>query len=85
VKILPVAIAGDGRTGRLSDELTPEVIAETLGFGANVSDDHDKVLYSWGFTVDGVRCGIWDYKECRWSTFGPKSIFEKLFPGKYNV
>lgn len=81
MKIVAVSESGDYCTGRLSDNLTPEMIAERLGFSANVEDDPGKVENSWGFTVDGVRCGIWDYKGSRWSTFGPSSIFERLFPG----
>lgn len=63
-------------------------IVEVLGFEPNVTDldDSEKVKASWGFTVDGVRCGIWSYKlkgspkRCKeWSFYGPKEIAEKLF------
>lgn len=53
---------------------------------ANCADDPDKVKYSWGFEVDGVRCGIWDYyrsyRDNYWSVFGPRSVIEQVFPGK---
>ena len=81
MKIVAVNCPGDYRTGKLSDELSPIAITEILGFEPNVDDDPDKVENSWGFTVDGVRCAIWDYKGCQWSTFGPAEIFETLFPG----
>lgn len=78
-KIAPVDRAGDSRTGSLSSELSVEDINTILGFPPNVQDDPDKVKYSWGFTIDGVRCGIWDYRGGRWSTFGPREAFVKVF------
>lgn len=82
MKITPVNQPGDCRTGTLSD-YTKEDIVAVLGFEPNCSDDPHKVTYSWGFEVDGVRCGIWDYYKSyelkEWSTFGPKAIFDKLF------
>lgn len=80
--IQPVNIPGDGRTGGLSSDLTAAQITAVLGFGPNVNDDPAKVRHSWGFTIDGARCGIWDYKGSRWSTFGPADKFAALFPGK---
>ena len=78
---------GSHRTGTLKN-MTAEDIAAVLGFEANCQDDPDKVKYSWGFTVDGVRCGIWDYYQSyklnSWSLYGPKEVFEQLF-GKENV
>jgi hypothetical protein len=85
MKILPVNKAGDNRTGRISSTISKEQIIEILGFAPNVEDDPDKVENSWGFTVDGVRCGIWDYKSCQWSTFGPHEIFQKLFGSFYTA
>jgi hypothetical protein len=82
MKIVPVNQSGDFCTHRISEKYTPEDIVRTLGFESNVYDDPFKVKYSWGFTVDGIRCGIWDYKGSRWSFFGPKEIAEKLFPTK---
>jgi len=64
---------------------TLEEIEAVLG-PANCADDPSKVKYSWGFEVDGVRCGIWDYyqsyKHDTWSVFGPREIVEQVFPGK---
>lgn len=85
-RIAPVDKAGDHATGRLQDTSVEE-ITTILGFGPNVKDDPYKVTASWGFTVDGVRCGIWDYKGSaeygQFSTFGPGKIFEELFGDKY--
>lgn len=83
--IKPVKEAGDHCTGRLSNTSVAE-INKVLGFTPNVEDDPDKVKHSWGFTVDGVRCGIWDYKGSErcgsFSTFGPAHIFVALFGDK---
>lgn len=80
--IMPVNEVGDHRTGSLIG-LTAEQISEKLGFKPNVNDDPDKVKYSWGFTVDGVRCGIWDYRGSyrgkEFSTFGPYEALVKVF------
>lgn len=78
---------GSHRTGTLQN-VTAAEIAKILGFEANCQDDPDKVKYSWGFTADGERCGIWDYKGSytynSFSLYGPKEVFEQLF-GKENV
>lgn len=62
-----------------------EEIEAVLG-PANCNDDPDKVKYSWGFEVDGIRCGIWDYyrsyRNGVWSVFGPRGVIERVFPGK---
>lgn len=82
MKIEMVDQAGHYKTGVMIASL--EQIEAILG-PANCNDDPNKVTYSWGFTVDGVRCGIWDYyssyKNNRWSTFGPIEALEKVFPG----
>ncbi len=82
--VIPVDYVGSHRTGSLSSKLPVKKIVSVLGFAANVEDDPDKVKHSWGFTVDGEECAIWDYKGSRWSTFGPKEAFVKLF-GSENV
>jgi len=82
MKIEPKDFPGKYRTGGLCSSVTPEEIAEALGFEANVDDDPDKVTQSWGFQCMGMDCGIWDYKGSRWSTYGPAIVFEFLFPGK---
>lgn len=77
--IIAVDEAGDHKTGDLPHTLTVSGIENVLGFPANIDDDGDKVEHSWGFTVDGVRCGIWDYKGGRWSVFDPQNILPELF------
>ncbi len=81
--------AGGHKTGELSSQLGEYEINSALGFQPNIADDDSKVEFSWGFDafeeVDGeiVRhaCGIWDYYGNRWSTHGPREVFEQLFPG----
>lgn len=84
MKIVPVDEAGSHREGSLKG-VTVAQINKALGFKPNVQDDPDKVKHSWGFTADGVLCGIWDYKGSEmfnsFSTYGPREVFEKLFPG----
>jgi hypothetical protein len=80
MKIVPCNQGGDFLCERVSSKYTPKDITKILGFEPNVLDDPYKVKYSWGFTVDGVRCGIWDYKGDRWSFFGPEEVAKKLFP-----
>ena len=79
-------LSGSHRTGTLMG-IGASTINDILGFEPNVDDDPHKVKYSWGFTVDGVVCGIWDYKDSSsrgiFSTFGPHEIFKKLFPNHY--
>ena len=83
MKIKMIDRCGDFRQHVL--ECSLQEIEAVLG-PANCLDDTDKVKYSWGFEVDGVRCGIWDYyrsyKYDSWSVFGPASVIEQLFPGK---
>lgn len=85
MKIEPVLHVGDGYDSTIN--ATYSRIVEVLGFEPNVThlDDSSKVKASWGFTVDGVRCGIWCYKQpsakncTSWSFFGPKELATKLF------
>jgi hypothetical protein len=81
--ITMVDIAGDCRTGGM--RCSVQDIELVLG-PANIQDDPITVTHSWGFEVDGVRCGIWDYNRSarygQWSTYGPQEVLEKLFPGK---
>ena len=86
MKIEPILKTGDCYNRGLS--VSYDRIVEVLGFEPNAThlDDPDKVKASWGFTVDGVRCGIWCYKyygdlvNCDyWSFYGPTEIAEKLF------
>lgn len=58
-------------------------IIKVLGFKPNVEDDPDKVVSSWGFTIDGEDAAIWDYKGSQkyntYSYFNPKvaELFKK--------
>lgn len=79
--IQPVNEAGDHRTGTLSASVTVAEIEKVLGFKANIDDDESRVTHSWGFTVNGKRAGIWDYKGSRWSVFDPDGVLPALFPG----
>jgi len=88
MKIEPILKTGDSFNTSIAASY--DRIVEVLGFEPNVThlDDPDKVKASWGFTVDGVRCGIWCYKyygnlkNCDyWSFFGPTEIANKLFSG----
>ena len=87
MQITPTDQPGDSRTGSLSG-ITAAQINEILGFKPNVKDDPYKVKYSWGFHVDGVRCGVWDYKGSgehgMFSTFGPSSALRSLFGDNYH-
>jgi hypothetical protein len=82
IAIAPHDRPGEYAQGSIDCRYTVREITQVLGFGPNVQDDPVKVKHSWGFTADGQPCGIWDYKGGRWSTFGPKEIFDELFPKK---
>lgn len=86
MNIKPVNKPGSHRQGTICG-LSAAQIQEVLGFSANVKDDPYKVRYSWGFTVDGVQCGIWDYKGSHYfnsfSFYGPKEIMVSLFGTDY--
>lgn len=77
VKIKPINRAGLCLSYYLSPNITVEQISEVLGFSPNVKDDPDKVKYSWGFTINGKKCGIWDYKGSRWSVYDPSGHLVK--------
>jgi hypothetical protein len=80
--IIPIDQSGSGRDGTLSG-LTVKEISQKLGFRPNCKDDPYKIKYSWGFMIDGVRCGIWDYKGSyktkSFSTYGPLDALQKVF------
>jgi hypothetical protein len=82
MKIVPFNQPGACCTGNIDSGYTVADINRILGFKPNVKDDPYKVRHSWGFKADGKECGIWDYKGSRWSTYGPKAVFNQLFPGK---
>jgi len=80
IKIVAVDETGDHRTGSLPSTLSVKDIKARLGFAANCDDDESKVKYSWGFTVNGKRCGIWDYYGNRWSVYDPHNVLHLVFP-----
>lgn len=85
-EIKPLNQVGDYRTGCI-DGLSASQIQQKLGFASNCSDDPDKVKYSWGFTVNGVRCAVWDYKGSHtlntFSAFGPAESLKLVFGDNY--
>ncbi len=85
-RVYPIDKSGAHRTGTLTN-ITKADIEAVLGFAPNIKDDPYKVKYSWGFTVDGKECGIWDYKGSyrfrEYSTYGPDEVFVELFGDKY--
>ena len=87
MKITPINRGGVCRTGNLRETRVDEINV-ILGFEPNVKDDPYKVKHSWGFKVDGVECGIWDYKGSEscgtFSTYGPDNVFTDLFGDKYS-
>lgn len=80
--ILPVEEYGQGKTASIKG-LNDREVAARIGFISNQKDDPGKVKHSWGFTVDGVRCAVWDYKgshlQGRWSAWGPMDALRKVF------
>jgi hypothetical protein len=86
--IVPVDVCGPSRTGTIHKTSVKEITSK-LGFSSNALDDPNKVVNSWGFTADGMQCGIWDYrgshKKGIFSTYGPASVFIELFGDKYEA
>lgn len=92
MQIAAINKAGSHRTGGLAG-LTIEQINDKLGFQPNIADDPEKVTASWGFAATDDQsitheCGIWDYKGSararRFSTYGPKEVFDNLFSVHYH-
>lgn len=86
LEILPADQGGSHRTTSITG-LTVEQITERIGFAPNIEDDPYKVENSWGFTVNGVHCGVWDYKgshKCAvpsFSAYGPIETLRLVFGG----
>lgn len=80
--IKPFNEAGSNYTGQLVN-ITPQAIADKLGFPPNVKDDPFKVKHSWGFTANGKVCGIWEYKDSHkygnFSFCGPMETMIEIF------
>ena len=80
--ILPDDTICSYKTGILHHTSYDKIVA-TLGFMPNVVDDPDKVKYSWGFTLDGKECAVWDWKgsweDDVWSVYDPSKVLDKIF------
>lgn len=79
--IRPSLVAGEYHQFDLTG-YTKDEIEKILGFPPNINDDPFKVTSSWGFTLDGIPCGIWDYKGFEWSAFGPEELIREIFPNR---
>lgn len=79
MNVVPHPKSGLYKTGELRAGLKPAQISKILGFKPNCRDDEDKVKHSWGCLIDGVHCGIWDYKGFRWSIYDPEGKLAELF------
>lgn len=75
------SLAGERATASLV-RITAGEISRRLGFEPNRADDKTDDL-SWGFSVDGVHCGVWSFKGSHrlgiWSTFGPREALAEIF------
>jgi hypothetical protein len=70
------------RMARLDSTLGVGDISYRLSLNPVCAESSDgKVTIMWQFVANGHECAIWDYKGARWSLFGPRDIFESLFPG----
>ena len=82
--IVPVPQCGGSRTATITG-LSANEISDLLGFPPNCDDDEDKVVHSWGFTIDGEFCGVWDYKGShhfkQFSADGKVGTLKKVFGG----
>jgi len=64
-------------------------ITKILGF-RGTQGDPDKVKREWRFTVDGIPCAIWDYKDShkapyyQYSCYMPALIGTQLFGDKFH-
>lgn len=69
----------------LHEEITPEQITALVGQEKGPSSD-GKCKHQWEFfaATYGASgkivhpCSIWDYKEARWSAYGPQEVFIEL-------
>jgi hypothetical protein len=81
VEVSPCFVGSSHKMGHLVG-LTKNEIVEKLG-EPNMQDDPDKVRFSWGFTVNGEKCAVWDWNGSsdagEWSFFGDFSALELVF------
>mmetsp|Transcript_60031 Transcript_60031/g.141613 ORF Transcript_60031/g.141613 Transcript_60031/m.141613 type:complete len:171 (+) Transcript_60031:99-611(+) len=79
-------VGGLHRTGFLSGIESPDEVTRVLGVQP-CAGCPGKVVRAWIFRVDGVVCGIWDWKGSQkvnaYSTFGPAVVMETLFGPKF--
>ena len=59
MKITPNSNVSSYRMGSLVG-LSKAQIDSILGFKPNMQDDASKVKHSWGFSVRGKDCAVWD-------------------------
>jgi hypothetical protein len=60
--------------------LTPAQVRDLIGFDSNIDEDELAYGASWGFTVDGVPCGVWYRKFASMPhAAGTKEALEKVF------
>jgi hypothetical protein len=80
--ITPVEFTGSYRTGQFV-HITKEQLVKAIGFPPNATDDPDKVVNSWSFTIDDKPCAVWDYKGSHmfnvWSFYDPHNVIHQLF------
>lgn len=82
--IKPTKYVGSYKTGTLW-RTSKDEITDALGFEPNIDDDPDKVENSWGFTVNGKPCAIWDWKGSHlghrpyWSVYDPEHVLHEVF------
>lgn len=82
------------KTGRLAATLTEAEIIAKLGqpthLDPNDPDSDGKVTIMWDIwatpagDLDPHPCGVWDFKDVRWSTYGPHAVFKELFGALYS-
>lgn len=90
-RVVPSDVPGHHHTGDLPSSITKKQIITVLGFAPNCEDDPDKVKNSWGFTVNGFPCGIWDYRGHHWSIFDGSldqvllSLFRSQLPDHFRT
>ena len=80
--IVPLNHGGHFRTACIRG-LTLRQVSAAIGFPPNVRDDPGRAVHSWGFTVDGVFCGVWSWKGSeqsgRFSAYGPAEALRQVF------
>lgn len=64
--------------------LPPAEVQKAIGFDANIDDEPDMGA-SWGFTVDGVHCGVWYIRPTTLfpSCSGTKEALVKVFGAEH--